>query len=71
MPPAQADAILAMQLRRLTGLERQTLTKEHADLSSEVRITTAEGQRGGTMDALHRRARRLPLLVGRAAHVIS
>jgi len=32
----QANAILAMQLRRLTGLEREELEKEYADLLKEI-----------------------------------
>ncbi len=32
----QADAILAMRLRRLTGLEREELEKEYADLIKEI-----------------------------------
>lgn len=33
---AQANAILAMRLRRLTGLEREELEKEYADLLKEI-----------------------------------
>ena len=33
---AQANAILAMRLRRLTGLEREELEKEYADLLMEI-----------------------------------
>ena len=36
-PSSQADAILAMQLRRLTGLERAALSKEADELRAEVR----------------------------------
>ena len=36
-PSLQADAILAMQLRRLTGLERAALSKEADELRAEVR----------------------------------
>ena len=53
LSPAQAEAVLAMPLRRLTGLERQGLETERHDLEAEqTRLRVLLEDRNSRVDAL-------------------
>ncbi|MDS3861334.1 DNA topoisomerase (ATP-hydrolyzing) [Thermosynechococcaceae cyanobacterium BACA0444] len=56
----QADAILAMPLRRLTGLERENLEREFQDLSQRIQeLQTLLGSRHELLKALKKELRHL------------
>lgn len=56
----QADAILAMPMRRLTGLERQKLEQEFAELEAEIaKLKTLLGDRHELLKSLKRELRSL------------
>lgn len=57
---AQSDAILAMPLRRLTGLERQKLQTEHQELQKRIQeLQTLLGDRHELLKALKKDLRSL------------
>jgi DNA gyrase subunit A len=60
LSPNQADAILAMPLRRVTGLERQKLQQERDDLAQRIEILeTLLSQRPERLKALKKELRQL------------
>ncbi len=57
---SQSDAILAMPMRRLTGLERQKLEQEFAELTTEIaKLNKLLGDRHELLKALKRELRSL------------
>ncbi len=63
----QADAILAMPLRRLTGLERQNLEQEFQELSQRIQgLETLLGSRPELLKALKKELRQLKRQFGDA-----
>ena len=60
LSPAQAEAVLAMPLRRLTGLERQGLDRERQELEAEQgRLQVLLEDRNSRVEALIRQLKQL------------
>lgn len=74
LSPAQADSILAMPMRRLTGLERQKLQEEYAAKQQQIeRLEKLLGDRHELMKALKKEFRSLKRQFGdpRRTRIIS
>ncbi|MBE9203185.1 DNA topoisomerase 4 subunit A [Synechocystis salina LEGE 06099] len=60
LSPTQGDAILGMPMRRITGLEREKLVREHADLAQRIQqLETLIGDRQERLKALKKELRSL------------